>query len=107
MSKPAAIAALVTCWAAGAAAQPVERICGLPEVIDTVALELQRRGTAGVIDARNPGEVTDADGASCSAWLVQSEINTNDPGPPVRHRVVVQGYRVRRLANSLAVDLTD
>lgn len=96
-----------------ATAQPVGgpgRVCALPEVIRAVVLELGRRGIAGSVDARNPGEVTDADGAGarCAVWLVQPAWNTNLPdGQTPRHSVAVQAFQVRRLPHSLAVDLID
>ena len=108
----AAAALMIGLAPGGAAGQPVsrpERVCALPEVIRAVVLELQRRGVAGEIDARNPGEVTDADGsgARCSVWLVQPSYNTNEPGAQPRYHVVAQMFAVRRLPHSLAVDLIE
>lgn len=114
MGKRVRTAALLTLLPAASCAQTVpvsraERVCALPEVVRGVVLELQNRGVAGEVDARNPGEVTspDGSGARCSVWLIRPAYNTNLPGSQPRYDVVVQMYQVRRLPHSLAVDLTE
>ena len=88
---------------------PVEPVCGLPEVLQAVAYELQARGLHGELDPRGIGErsMPGAATALCSVKVLLPFYDTERFGIAPQYRMVVHSYQVRHQAHSLVVKLLD
>ena len=87
----------------------VEPVCGLPEVLQVVAYELEARGFHGELDPRGVGERS-APGAAtalCSVKVLLPFYDTDRFGSAPQYRMVVHSYQVRHQAHSLVVKLLD
>ena len=108
---PQARANVIAAFAAVALAVPAtgraEHICALPEVLQAVQSELERRGIYGELDASAVGEVTgpNAAAAACSVKVLTRTLDTNRYGLAPQYRMDVRRYTVRRLRNGLMVEL--
>ena len=89
------------------AAGRAEQICALPEVLQTVKSELERRGIYGELETSAVGEVTGPNGAfaSCSVKVLTRTLDTNRYGLAPQYRMDVRTYTVRHLRNGLMVEL--
>jgi hypothetical protein len=84
-------------------------VCALPEVLDVVAAELQKRGVHGELDGTSVGEKTEpgAPTALCSVRVLLPYYDTDRFGEGTQYRMVVRSYRVRRQPWSFLVTLLD
>lgn len=84
-------------------------VCGLPEVLDAVAAELQKQGAHGELDRTSVGERAEpgAPTALCSVKVLLSYYDTDRFGESTQYRMVVRSYRVRHQTWSLLVTLLD
>ncbi len=108
----AALAALLLlpgAVAAQAEVPPVEPVCGLPEVLQVVAYELEARGVHGQLDPHGVGErsTPGAVTALCSVKVLLPFYDTDRFGSAPQYRLVVRSYQVRHQAHSLIVKLLD
>ena len=84
-------------------------VCGLPEVLQVVARELEERGVHGELDEGSVGELSGPGSttALCSVKVLLPYYDTAQFGEAPQYRMVVRGYRVRHQPRSLVVTLLD
>lgn len=86
-----------------------EPVCGLPEVLQVVAYELEARGIHGQLDPHGIGEhsAPGALTALCSVKVLLPFYDTDHFGEAPQYRLVLHSYQVRHQAHSLVVKLLD